>query len=61
MDLWKGRTIHPLSHAHKLYKKHIVSKDLVTHKKKKQAMSWTHMRSPRLFHDQAKRLAIPAN
>lgn len=34
MDLWKGYSIHSLSYAHKLYKKHIVSKDLVTHKKK---------------------------
>lgn len=56
MNLWKGRSIHPLSYAHKLYKKHIVSKDLVTHKKAGNVLD-THA----LFHAQAKRLATPAN
>lgn len=42
MDLWKGCSIHPLSYAHKLYKKHIVSKDLVTHKKKAGNVLDTH-------------------
>lgn len=42
MDLWKGCRIHPLSYAHKLYKKHIVSKDLVTHTKKAGNVLDTH-------------------
>lgn len=29
----KDRGIHPLSYANKLYKNHIVSKDLLTHRK----------------------------
>lgn len=41
MNLWKGCSIHPLSFAHKLYKKHIVSKDLVTHKKSRQCLGHT--------------------
>lgn len=57
--LWKDCGIHPLSYANKLYKNHIVSKDLVTHKKAGNVLD-THA-IPRLFHAQAKRLATLAN